>query len=145
MVAFTKSDQSGDEVVTGRIPVIEGLITEPVSKGVDAESGLLHKEYTENSTVDEAAEPVTPAETTSKHGQEKPHKHDDLEVVAVLPDDNWIFIEVGDIGTTDTLRVLFHQHPADVGVEETFTNGVWVVVGVGVAMMSSVVSGPPSH
>ena len=44
VVSFTKGDEGGDDVVTGRVAVIERLLAEPVGKRVDAEGGLLNKE-----------------------------------------------------------------------------------------------------
>jgi hypothetical protein len=54
VVTFAESDQSGDDVVTGRVAVIKWLITEPVSERVDTESGLLDEEDAEDASVDEA-------------------------------------------------------------------------------------------
>ena len=131
-------------MVTRRVAVIEWLVAEPVGQRVDAESGLLNEEDAENPGVDEATEPITPKETRNERREDETHEKNDLEVVLVLPDDNWIFIEVGDVGTADSLWVLLHDHPAKVRVEETLANGVWVLVGIGISVVGSVVSCPPS-
>lgn len=144
VVAFSKCDEGCDDVVTGRVAIIERLVAEPVSERVDAKSGLLDEEDAEDSAVEEAAEPVAPAEAAGKHREEKAHDYNDFEVVAVLPNDDRVFIEVGNVGTANTLGVLLHQHPPQMGVEETFTDGVWIFVGVGVTVVSTVVSRPPS-
>jgi hypothetical protein len=47
VVALTKGNKGGDDVVPGRVAVIERLVTEPVGKRVDAEGGLLDEEDTE--------------------------------------------------------------------------------------------------
>ena len=145
VVTFSECDQSRDDVITGRVAIVKWLVAKPVSERVDAESCLLDEENPEDSAVDEAAEPVAPAETAGKHGKEEAHEHDHLEIVAVLPNDDWVFVEVGYVGTADTLWVLLHQHPSEVGVEETFADRVWVLVGVGVAVVGSVISRPPPH
>lgn len=62
----------------------------------------------------------------------------------MLPDDDGIFVEIGDVGTPDAFGVLLHDHPADVGIEETFADGVRVLVGVCVTVVSAVVASPPS-
>jgi hypothetical protein len=36
--------------------------------------------------------------------------------VLVLPDNNGIIVEIRDVGAADALRVLLHDHPADVRV-----------------------------
>ena len=144
VVALTKSDKSSDDVVTGAVAIVEGLVTEPVSEGVDAEGGLLDEEDAENASVDKASEPVTPTETSDKSREDETHEENDLEVVLVLPDNNGVVVEVRDVGATNALGVLLHEHPAEVRVEETLPDTVGVLVGVGVAVVSAVVTGPPS-
>jgi len=144
VVAFSKSDESRDNMVTGRVAVIEWLITKPMSQRVDAESGLLDEEDAEDAAVDEATPPIIPAESAEDCWEDETHEHDDLEVVLVLPDDHRVFVEIGDVGTANSLWVLLHQHPTEVGVEEAFADGVWVFVGVGVSMMGAVVTSPPT-
>lgn len=65
--------------------------------------------------------------------------------MSVLPHDNRILVEVGDIGTASALGILLEDHPAEVGVEETLADGVGVLFGVGVAVVSAVVAGPPAN
>ena len=38
MVAFAKSDEGSEDVVTGGVSIVKRLIAKPVGKGVDAES-----------------------------------------------------------------------------------------------------------
>ena len=61
VITFSEGDESRKDVVTRRVAVVKWLVAEPVCEGVDAESGLLDKEDSEDTAVDEAAEPVTPA------------------------------------------------------------------------------------
>merc|ERR1711881_103794 len=97
----------------------------------------------EDPGVDEAAHPVTPAETADQAWEDQAHEEDDLEVVLVLPDDNGIVVQVRDVGTANSLRVLLHDHPPEVRVEQTLPDAVWVLVGVGVAVVRTVVASPP--
>jgi hypothetical protein len=144
VVALTESDKSSDDVITGAVAVVEGLVTKPVSKGVDTEGGLLDEEDTENTSVDEASKPVTPAETCDKSREDEAHEENDLEVVLVLPDDNGVVIEIGDVGAANSLGVLLHEHPAEVRVKKTLPDAVGVLLGVGVTVVSAVVPSPPS-
>lgn len=144
VVSFAEGDEGGDDVVPGRVAVVEGLVAQPVSKRVDAEGGLLDEKDAEDAAVDEATEPIVPAETADEHGEDETHGENDLEVILVLPDDHRVFVQVRNISTADPLRVLLHQHPAEVRVEKAFADGVWVFVGVGVSVMCAVVSRPPS-
>lgn len=144
MVSFAEGDEGGDDMVSGRVAVVEGLVTEPVGKGVDAEGGLLDEEDAEDAGIDESAHPVAPSETADERREDETHGDDDLDVVLVLPDDDGVLVQVGDVSTTDALGVLLHDHPADVGVEQPLADGVRVLVGVGVAVVGTVVASPPS-
>lgn len=145
VVPLSERDQSGDDVVPGRVAVIEWLVAEPVGEGVDAEGGLLDEEDAEDTSVDEAAEPVTPAETRDEAREDEAHEEDALEVVAVLPDHDGVVVQVGDVGTADTLGVLLHDHPSEVGVEQALSDGVGVLVGIGVAVVGTMVARPPAR
>lgn len=62
----------------------------------------------------------------------------------MLPDDNGVLVKVGDVGAAGALGVLLEDHPAEVGVEETLADRVGVLFGVGVAVVSAVLAGPPT-
>lgn len=144
VVALAESDKSSDDVVARRVAVVEWLVTEPVSKGVDTEGGLLHEEDAEDTSVDESTLPVTPAETSYDTREEETHDGDDKEVVLVLPSNNGVLVEIRDVGAANTLGVLLHDHPAEVRVEETLANRVRILVSVGVSVVSAVITRPPS-
>jgi hypothetical protein len=144
MIALSKSDKSSDNVITRRVTVVEWLVTKPMGQRVDAEGGLLNKEDSKNTGVDESSHPVAPAKTGNKAREDHAHEDDDLDVVAMLPDNDGIVVQVGDVSTANALWVLLHDHPADVRIEKTFADRVWVLVGIGVSVVSSVISGPPS-
>jgi len=144
MVALTKSDESSNDVISWRVAVVEWLVTEPVCQRVDAESSLLDEEDSENSSVDETSLPVSPSETTDETGEDHSHEDNGLNVVAMLPDNDGVIVQIGDVGTADTLWVLLHDHPSDMRVQKTLPDGVWVLVGVGVSVVSTVISRPPS-
>lgn len=144
VVSLTKSHESGDDVVSGRVAVVEGLVAEPVGQGVDAEGGLLDEADSENAGVDVSADPVTPAEAADESGHDEGHDDGTLDEVLVLPYDNGVVVQVRDIGTANSLGVLLHDHPADVGVEQALADGIGVLLGVGITVVSTVVPGPPS-
>ena len=93
-----------------------------MSKRVDAESGLLDEEDTEDAGVDEAAKPITPAKTCNECWKDQAHEEDDLQVVSMLPDNDWIFVEIRDISSANSLWVLLHDHPPKMGVEKAFAD-----------------------
>lgn len=71
VVTLTEGDEGGDDVVAGRVAVVEGLVTEPVGEGVDAKGGLLDEPDTEDAAVDEAAEEVAPEEAAEERGEDE--------------------------------------------------------------------------
>lgn len=46
VVSFTECNERGDDVIPGRVAVVERLVAKPMGKGVDAECCLLHDEST---------------------------------------------------------------------------------------------------
>lgn len=101
---------------------------------------MLNEEDSEDTSVDESSNPVTPTKTGNKAGEDHSHEYDGLDVISVLPDNDRVIVKIGNIGTANSLWVLLHDHPSDVRVEETLSNGVWVLVGVGISVMGSVIS-----
>lgn len=115
-----------------------------MGQAVDTESSLLDEEDSENTAVDEATEEVAPAETADEHREDQGHENDRLDVVTVLPDDDGILVEVGDISAADAAGVLLHDHPADVAVKEALADGIGILLGVGIAMVRTMETGPPA-
>lgn len=138
VVTFAEGDQCSDDVVTRAVPVVKRLLAEPVGKRVDAEGGLLNDEDTEDSSVDEATPPVTPAETGNQGGESQSHEENDLDEVGVLEDNDGILVKISDIGTTGTLGVLLDDHPAKVAVKQALPDGVRVLLSVGISVVSAV-------
>jgi len=112
MVALAESDQGGNNMVSGTVAVVERLVTEPVGKRVDAEGGLLDEEDAEDTSVDISTHPIAPADASHKGWEYQTHEEHNLEIVAVLPDDDRVFIEISYISTANAFRILFHDHPA---------------------------------
>ena len=144
MVALAQCEKGSDYVITGAIAVVEWLIAQVVSNTVHAECSLLHEEGTEDAAIDKAAAVIVPEETTDNAGKDEARKNDDGEIVLMLPDHYRVLVKIGDIGTTNSLRVLLHDHPAEVRVEQALADGVRVLVGIGVAVMGTMVSSPPA-
>jgi hypothetical protein len=145
VVTLAESDDGSDNVITGRVAVVEWLITKPMCQRVDTECSLLNEEDPQNSGVDETTEPISPSESRDEGWEDHAHEDDRLEVVSMLPDNDGVVIQIRDVGAADTLWVLFHDHPSDMGVEEAFADRVWVLVGIGVTVVSAVISRPPPN
>lgn len=111
-----------------------------MGQGVDAEGGLLDEADAQNAGVDETTQPVVEHEATEDGGEDEAHEDDALEVVAVLPDNDAVLVEVANVAAADALGVLLEQHPAHVRVQETLADGVGVLVGVCVSVVRAVAS-----
>ena len=144
VITLSKRNESSNDVVTRRVAVIEGLITKPVGQGVDAESGLLNKEDSENTGVNESTGPVSPTETSNEAREDHAHENDRLDIVSVLPDNDRVVIQIRNVGTADAFGVLLHDHPPKMRVNEAFSDGVRILVRVGISVMRAMISGPPS-
>jgi len=101
---------------------------------------LLNEEDSKNASVDQTSHPIAPSETSYQTWENETHEDDGLDVVSVLPDDNWIIVQIGNVCTANTLWVLLHEHPSKVGVEKTLADGVWILIGIGVSVVCSVIS-----
>lgn len=110
---------------------------------VDAKRGLLDKATTQNTSIDQTAHPVSP-KATNQRREDPSHGDDGKDIVAVLPDDKGVLVEIGNVGAADAFWVLLHDHPAHVRVYETLADRVGVLVRVGVAVVGAVAAGPPS-
>jgi hypothetical protein len=144
VVTLTEGDKSGDDVITGRVAIIERLVAEPVGKRVDTEGSLLDETNTEDTGIDETTPPVTPAKTSNKSRESESHEENTLDVVLVLPDDNGVLVEIGDVSSALAFRVLLEDHPTHVRVHETLANRVGILLGIGISVVNTVTIGPPS-
>ena len=94
VVTLSESDKSGNNVVARRVAVVEWLVTKPMGQGVDAEGSLLDEEDSENSSVDESTLPVSPSKTSDEAREDHAHEDDGLDVISVLPNNNWIIVQI---------------------------------------------------
>lgn len=144
VITLSESCKSSDDVVPGRVSVFEWLVSEPVSKRIYTEGSVVDEHQTEYSGVEVSASPVTPTKSSNEHREEESHSDGNLAVVAVLPHDDWVCVQVGNVGSANLLWVLLQNHPTEVRVPESLSDRVWILFGVGISMMSSVISRPPS-
>lgn len=84
MIALAERDQRSENMVSGRVTVVEGLVAKPMGKRVDTESCLLNKENSKDSGIDKATQPVTPAEAADKRGHDEGHDQDTLDIYCLL-------------------------------------------------------------
>jgi len=142
VVTFSDGDERGDKVITRGVLVVERSVTEPMGEGVYAERRVVNESQPGGSGKEESAPPVSPTETGDEGRDEPTHGQHQREVVDVLPPNDLVASQVGDIGGSD-LGSWLEDHPSDMSPPETFVSRVRIKLGVGVPMMSTVTSRPP--
>lgn len=138
VVSLAKCRKRGNDVVAGGAAVVKGLLANPVGERVDAESGLVDNEKSNDTGVHEAAHPVAPAEPCDDGGERKGGEQQQVHVIAVLKPHDGIFNKVRNVGSSFELWVLFKDHPAHVGEPEPPTGVVRVLFSVSKSVVGSV-------
>lgn len=115
--------------------------------------------------------PVTPSQAADQCGKDQGHEDDTFlrsssqheirqsrsfrppsnctgkisayQVVHMLPNDNGVLVEVRDVRPAEALRVLLHDEPADVRIDEALPDRIRVLVGIRVPVVGAVASPPP--
>lgn len=144
VVSLAESDKGGEDVISRGMSIVKGLVTKPVGKRVDAEGGVVDKDETGDSGVVETPSPITPEQTSNGSREEEAHNEDNDAVILVLHTDKEIGVEIGDIGSSDALRVLFEDHPSEMSIHQAFSDRIGVLLGIGVSMVSTMISRPPA-
>lgn len=142
VVTFSDGDKGGEPVVLRGVLVVEGSLSEPVSERVDAEGRVVNEEKTSGSREEEPSSPISPSKTSYDGREDESHTDDEVHVPTVLPADNLVLGEIGDIGNTGSATRL-NEHPSNVRPPESLVSRVRVEVGIGVAMVSTVTTRPP--
>ena len=61
----------------------------------------------------------------------------------MLPDDHWVFVQVGDVSPTAVLWILIQNHPHKMRIPKTLHDAVWVLDSIGPSMVCPVLTAPP--
>lgn len=117
-------------MVAGRAPVVEWLIAKVVSEAVDSERALLNRDDTENTSVDKSAFPISPAKPRDQGRHDPGKEYRYRGIVLMLPADEGVVREVGDVGAAVFLVVLVKEKPAHVcvphyGVPLSASRSLW--------------------
>jgi hypothetical protein len=142
VVALAECAKRSDDVVAGRVFVIERRLAEPMRERVDAEGRMVDETQTYEASVDIAPTGVAPAEPRDDSRDDEAHEEEEGNVVLVLPANHLVVGKVADVGDTG-LTTGFEKHPAHVSVPETLVRVVWVEFGVSIAVVGSVAARPP--
>lgn len=116
MVSLAQTEQRRDPMIAGRAPVVERLIAQIVPKAVDGEGALLDRHDAEDASVYEATFPISPAKTRDQRWHDPGKEYRDGCIVFMLPHDEGVVGEVGDVGAAVFLVVLVKEQPTHVCV-----------------------------
>mmetsp|Transcript_19715 Transcript_19715/g.28695 ORF Transcript_19715/g.28695 Transcript_19715/m.28695 type:complete len:337 (-) Transcript_19715:31-1041(-) len=143
VIAFSKGNQRGNDMVIGGVFSRVGLAPQRVSKGVHTESCLVNDERSTHASIHHSSPEVIPAER-GHHNRENKGKADrDWEVVLVLPHYEFVLVQISDIDSARAPLFLLEHHPANMSVPEPLMNCIRVLLGIHISVMGSVVSTPP--
>jgi hypothetical protein len=121
------------------------LVTQPMGKGIDTKSRLLKEEAPQDTRIDQAAFPITPTQSGDHHWEKHSESKNEFTIVFMLPHDDWVLVQVGDICPTTILGVLLQRHPHKVGVPHALPDTVWIFDGIGPSMVCPMLAAPPSN
>ena len=117
-------------------------LTFRAAAGLAGWTHVVDKEQTSKGAIKVTAAPVPPEIAGDDGRKEDAHEEDEGDEPVVLPADDGVAGEIGDISDTRFATGL-EEHPTDVGPEEAAMGTIGIEVGVGVAMVSTVTARPP--
>lgn len=114
VVPLAQTEQGRDPMIAGRAPVVERLIAKVVPEAVDSEGALLNRHDSEDTSVDEPAFPIPPAKPRDQGRHDPGEEYRNGGIVLVLPYNEWVVGEVGDVGASVFFVILVEKQPAHV-------------------------------
>jgi len=160
MVTLSEGDKRGEHVIARSVLIVEGSLTKPMSERVDTEGRLgtkvsvlfwlqsarwthvVDKEQTSERRIEITATPIAPEVTRNDGRNDNAHQEDEPEEIVMLPTDDGVAGEIGDISDTG-LATGMEDHPTNMGPDEPVMGTIGIEVGVSVTMMSTVTARPP--
>lgn len=112
VISLSQRCQRRNPVVARTIFVIKWLLTNPMGQAVDAKSCLLDEKDAANACIHKTTNPIVPEQAGDERGKHDAHEERALDVMAVLEDDNGVFVEVRNVGAANAFGVLVQQNPS---------------------------------
>jgi hypothetical protein len=144
VISLPEGDERGDHVVPWRMPVVERRLPEPVGERVERKYAVVHHAHPHRPRVDVPTTPVAPEIPRDGGGDGEPHEEDQPHIPALLPAYDRALAEVAHVRDARFAPRL-DEHPANVGPPKSAVCIVRIEVGVDVAVVSTVATGPPSN
>ena len=124
--------------------VVERRLPEPVGERVKRKYAVVHHAHPHRPRVDVPAAPVAPEIPRDGGGDGETHEEDQPHVPPLLPAYDRALAEVAHVGDTGVAPRL-DEHPANVAPPKTVVCIIRIEVGVDVAVVSTVATGPPPN
>jgi hypothetical protein len=140
VISLAKSDQGTDPRILGSIFTRPGLCADDVAKAVDAEGGLVGKYDTCQPSEEKHAE-GTSNEVSKPEGDEDVDDERDSPIIFLLPHDQRVGFEVGNI-TEIFSTFVGMENPSHVRPPETASGIIGIFSMIGVLVVTSVGSRP---
>lgn len=105
---------------------------------------MVNKRQSCSSSKDETTKPITPTKTGDGHWEDETHGYDEVDIPPMLPPDDFALAQIGNISNT-RLSSGLQNHPTNVRPPEALVGIVGIKFSVGVAMVSTMSSRPPSN
>lgn len=103
----------------------------------------MNKHQPDRASIEVAAFPVTPKQPANHSWNDERHHQHDIQVIAVLPLCDVVLPEIANICSTG-FPTRLENDPPDVREQQPFVRVVRIEIGVGIAMVGTMTSGPPS-
>ena len=124
---FTKGDQGREDMISRSVTIIKGGITQPMRQRVHTERRMMDHKLTDDATVDESTPVITPSQTGDQGWDTERHERSKPKELVVLEADEFVGLQVRDIGPADCPRILTDQHPKDMGPDQTLLSAIRVL------------------
>src|SRR6267154_510324 len=142
MVTFAECNYGSHGMITRCMLVVKRGLSKPVCQGIDTECRVVDEDQSGGTSIYISPAPITPEQTRDNSGNTKTHEEDERDIPTVLPPDHFVLAKVRDVcypGFTPWL----HDHPANVGPQETAMGIVGIKIGIRITVVRAVSTRPP--
>ena len=143
VITLPNGHEGGEHVITWRVFVVKSWrVAEVVSEAVYAERTVVDDGKSSCTSIDEAAQVVTPEQTRDKGRHAEAHDEEKWKVPAVLPSDDETVAEVADVNSAWTAAWL-DDHPTNVRPKEALVRVIRVEIRICITVVGTVTPTPP--
>jgi hypothetical protein len=111
VIPFTHRHQRRKHVISRRPPVVKRLLADPMRERIHTECSLLDETRSYDTSINQAAPPIAPSNTSKEHWEYPRRKYQALAVVLVLSHDDGITVEIADVRASFDFGVVVEDEP----------------------------------